>query len=476
MLKLEPLQALSTRQTLLADRREQSADPRQILQQIVYFLWRRWKFILIVTVAALVTAEVWLAMQTPLYSASTQIIFDPTNEKLASGDGTSQSTINSLTLDNQIAIVKSTALLRRVVEKENLVDDPEFGARPVQGSAWVGASGAYFERAAQAVRNYLAYFGRGAAGSAFERAAEAVDYYFGRVEAVFGRALEAAGRSAGQSDQDKAGAAKPEPVEASVSDMVEASVAALARAVTAKRVGEADVISVSVASADAARAARLANAVAEAYLVDPLYARLDAGQRESSWLNERLPALRDRLRESEEAVVAFRAAHNLVDGGKNVSLDQEQMAQLNARLVAARTDVAEKKAKVDLLQSLEAQGGDAQGLPEVMNSGLLASLRTQLGEISLREAGLAARLGESNPEVVKARAERADIKRAITAELRAVAQNVRNQYSLALAEEDSIERILHDATGETNLPARRRSSCTSSKRRRRSTGACLRIS
>ena len=130
------------------------------------------------------------------------------------------------------------------------------------------------------------------------------------------------------------------------------------------------------------------------------------------------------------------------------------MAQLNARLVAARADVAEKKAKLDLLQSLEAQGGDAEALPEVMNSGLLASLRTQLGEISLREAGLAARLGEGNPEVIKARAERADVKRAIAAELRNVAQNIRNQYSLALAQERSIEKILHDATGETNIASK----------------------
>jgi len=31
-------------------------------------------------------------------------------------------------MDNRIAIVKSTALLRRVVEMERLVDDPEFGS------------------------------------------------------------------------------------------------------------------------------------------------------------------------------------------------------------------------------------------------------------------------------------------------------------------------------------------------------------
>jgi polysaccharide biosynthesis transport protein len=438
------------RQTLLSDPQEPSADPRQMLQQFFYFLWRRWKFVLTVTAAILLVAEVWLAMQTSLYSASTQIIFDPTNEKLPSTDGTSQSVLDSLTLDNQIAIVKSTALLRRVVEKEHLIDDPEFGSRIVQGSTKLDVAKSNFERAARSVAYYVP-----GAGAVLEHASKAVESYFASgVEATFGPGVERVGQSAIQADQAKDGAAKPEGVEGGSLDKVETSVAALAKAVTAKRVGEADVISVSVTAADPARGARLANAVAEAYLVDPLYARLDAGLRESGWLNERLPVLRARLRESEEAVVAFRAQHNLVDGGQNVSPDQAQMAQLSARLVVARLDVAEKKAKVDLLQTIEAQGGSAEVLPEIMNSPLLASLRVQLGDVSLREAGLAARFGEGNPEVRKAHAELASIKRAIAAELPAVAQNVSNQYALALAQQESIEKILHNATGETNLASK----------------------
>ena len=429
-----------------------------MLQQALFFLWRRWKFVVVVTALALLSAEAWLALQTPLYSASTQIIFDPTNEKLASGDSSSEVTLDSLTLDNQIAIVKSTALLRRVVEKERLFDDPEFGSRPVQGSSWARAAGPYFEHASQAVRPFVAYFARVTGGANIRPPVQAVRSYFEHfaqgVEAVFGLPVRTAGQPGLQAEEEKVGPIKLEADEGGAPDRVEASVAALARAVTAKRFGEADVIGVSVTSADPARGARLANAVAEAYLVDPLYARLDAGLRESAWLNQRLPELRDRLRESEEAVIAFRAEHNLVDGGQNVTLNQDQMAQLNARLVAARADVAEKKAKADLLKSLEARGGDADGLPETMNSGLLASLRTQLGENSLRVAGLAARLGDGNPEVIKARAQRADIKRAIAAELQAVAQNVRNQYLLASAQEESIEKILHDAAGETNLASK----------------------
>jgi len=52
--------------------------------------------------------------------------------------------LDALTMDNQIAIVKSTALLRRIVENERLVDDPEFGSRSLQGTTPQGAARTYF--------------------------------------------------------------------------------------------------------------------------------------------------------------------------------------------------------------------------------------------------------------------------------------------------------------------------------------------
>ena len=75
------------------------------------------------------------------------------------------------------------------------------------------------------------------------------------------------------------------------------------------------------------------------------------------------------------------------------------MAQLNTRLVTARANAAEKKAEVDLLQKLEAEGTLAKGLPETLNSELLAKLRTLLGEISIAEASLASRTGETTPRL-----------------------------------------------------------------------------
>ncbi len=63
-------------------------------------------------------------------------------------------------MDNQIAIVKSTALLRRVVEKERLVDDPEFGSRSLQGTTPLGRRANLFFARAWAVKPYLTYADR----------------------------------------------------------------------------------------------------------------------------------------------------------------------------------------------------------------------------------------------------------------------------------------------------------------------------
>lgn len=424
------------RSALSANGAERSFDPFQVL----YFVWRRWKFILATTAVVLLATWVWLDTATPRYTATTQILLDPVDEKLASADIVSANALDTLTMDNQVAIVKSTALLRRVVEKERLVDDSEFGSRRLQAGPRFGGVGLFFSRIREVMRPYLAY------------TADDVRRYFpGAEKTVPQSRAEAGGPSAEIGvNAESQHATGTDASDNSVEEIMDA-VGALAGAVSAKRVGQADVLSISVSSTDRGRAARLANAVAEAYLVDPLYSRLEAGRRTSAWINERLPELRERWREFELAVVSFRAEHNLVENSQNITLNQDQMAQLNARLVAVRAEVAEKKAKVDLLDKLDAQGGDNGAMPDIANSGPIVTLRNQLAEISTREAGLTSCNSANYPELIKLRAERAEVQSALAAQEREIAKTIRNEYSLALARRDLVEKIWREVAGRTSL-------------------------
>ena len=200
-------------------------------------------------------------------------------------------------IESQMAIIRSTVFLRRVVEKEHLVSDPEFGS--------------------------------------------------GRPRVV---------RVADEPNQG--GAKDDQPIPPDVARSIEA----LKGAVSVKGGGQAQyavsyLFFISVTSIDPARAARLANAVADAFIVDKLDARFEAAKRASAWLSDRLVELKNQLRESEEAVAHFRDEHGLIQSGGNVTLNQQQLSELNAKLVTARTDAAEKKARVDLLASIRGEGG-----------------------------------------------------------------------------------------------------------------------
>jgi capsular exopolysaccharide synthesis family protein len=360
---------------------EQGFDLREILS----FAWRRWKFIASVVGVALLIGTVSLMRQTALYTAATQVLLDPQSDKIP-GPAALRSEVNLdlAMIESQMAIIRSSVFLRRVVEKEKLVSDPEFGSSPRQAPP-----------------------------------------------------IPIAARPA-------SGDAQPVPPD------ILAATEALKGAVSVAA-GPGYLIVISVTSADPARAARLSNAVADTYLVDKLDTRFEAAKRASTWLSDRLVELRNQLRTSEEAVTAFRTEHGLFQSSGNVTLNQQQLSELNAKLVEARADVAQKKARVDLLLSIGAKGGDPQSLPDISNGGALPSLRQQAATLSQQEADLLTRYGAPHPLVVNIRAQQRDVERAIAAELRRLAAGFKNEYELAQSRVASIERSMQQATGQTSI-------------------------
>ncbi|MBB4200298.1 hypothetical protein CCR94_08395 [Rhodoblastus sphagnicola] len=375
-------------------------------REALNFAWRQWKFILGVLALAILLAAIQLSRQTPLYTANALLLLEPNRSKpLAQDMAPIEMPFDITTIESQIAVIRSSALLRRVVVKEKLVSDPEFGVSPMAPGAGMLAS---------------------------------IKSFFGGKPDADAAAKKASSRSEVGSDQASA--------------EVIATIERLKGALNVARAGQALALNVSITSADAGRAARLANAVADAYVVDKLDARFEAAKRASTWLSERLVELRQQLRASEEAVTQFRVDNNLVpSNAANVSLTQDQIAQLNGRLVAARAEAGEKKARLELLQRIQASGGNISALPDVMNSGAIADLRKQENDVSRQEAELRARYSDRYPAVVNLRAQLADIHRAINAEIARLTNNIKNEYELAEAREDAVERTLREATGQNDI-------------------------
>ena len=369
------------------------------LREGLNFVWRQWKFIGSIVGLSLLVAVVYLVKQTPHYTADALVLLEaqPQRSPVAIGDALVDLSVPEMA--SQIAIIESVTFLRRVVQRVKLVNDPEFGS-PLKSKP----------RPRSLLATIKSYFVQpNASGTNSNRLAP-------EVGAIPIRELS--------------------------------SIRALRGAISVKRAGAGYVLSIAVTSIDPEKAAKLANAVANAYIVQKLDARFDAAKRASGWLSDRLAGLRKQVRESEDAVAKFRADHGLTESAPNVALTQEQLSQLSAKLVQARTDLAQKKARLDVLRSIIDKGGSIQSLPDLPDSSMLKSLRAQEVAISQKEADLESRYSARHPLVVNIRAQHRDIQRQISAELRRVAGNVSNEYELAKARVAALEDSLKQATGQ----------------------------
>ncbi|WP_200347241.1 GumC family protein [Halochromatium glycolicum] len=189
-------------------------------------------------------------------------------------------------------------------------------------------------------------------------------------------------------------------------------------------------------------AARLANTLAQVYLDDQLEAKFEATQRATDWLSTRIAELRQRVVAAERAVQAYREEHSLIESGNQGTISEQQLAQLNADLVAAKTQLAEAKARYRQIQ--DSGPANAAALGEVMKSPMIQRLSQQEADIQREAAELSERYGRKHPEVINVRSELRDIRRSISAEIAKIAKSVENEVELAQARVDDLSATLED--------------------------------
>jgi capsular exopolysaccharide synthesis family protein len=134
-----------------------------------------------------------------------------------------------------------------------------------------------------------------------------------------------------------------------------------------------------------------------------------------------------------------------------VTLSEQQLSELNGKLVTARAESAERRAKYEQAQQVQTRGGNVQAVPDVVRSTVISQLRQQQAEVARRTAELAARYNDTHPQVVNARAELRDIERSITAEIGRILSNLKNDYDVAKAREDSLQKSLEQLTGQNDV-------------------------
>jgi uncharacterized protein involved in exopolysaccharide biosynthesis/Mrp family chromosome partitioning ATPase len=208
----------------------------------------------------------------------------------------------------------------------------------------------------------------------------------------------------------------------------------LRKHVDIKRPERTYVIEVSVTSEDPAKAARIANAIAQTYLTEQTEVRSDAARQVSQSLSSRLKELQDSLRASENKIEAYKSSHNIV-GANGELVNEQQLVNLNTELSAARARTAQAKGRLDQIENVQRSKTDIGAFPEAVQSATITALRSQYTDIMRREAEQKSSLGERHPAVIEIEAQAERVHKLIEDEVNRIAVSARTEYESAKTSE-----------------------------------------
>lgn len=204
---------------------------------------------------------------------------------------------------------------------------------------------------------------------------------------------------------------------------------------------------VSATAQNPERAAEMVNRLIELFQQYQLEARLESAGRANAWLSERVRELRDRVQEKEAIAERYRAQTGLLSS-EGALLTEQQSTELQAAVMQARADLAERQARYAQLQDLIDGGGSAETIAGVLSSVVIGQLRAQEADIARRQADMESRYAATHPALINVQAERQDIRDQIRAEIGRIATGMRNEVTIAETRLATLQSSMQTMRGE----------------------------
>lgn len=370
------------------DYAEVESPPAQTLTSYLEIIRRQFPTIVAIVSACVIVALLYLFTAAPQFTSTAAMVIDTRKVQLFQQQSVlGDIAVDSATIETQVEILKSENISLSVIRDLHLIEDPEFTG---SGGGVLGA-----------VLDFVGgLFSNGQAPSEFELTRKALEVF----------------------EKNR----------------------------TIKRLGLTYVMEIGFTSRDPAKAARIANAIADAYIVDQLEAKYQATRRASVWLQDRIKELRTQASAAQRAVVDFKTSNNIVDTGGRLMTEQ-QLAEVNSQLILAHASTAEAKARLDRMNDIQKQDVPDANVADALKNDTIVKLRGQYVDMASKESIWSMKYGSDHLAAVNLRRQMAEIKKNIQDELGRIQQSYKSDYDIAVTREEAIKSSLANVVSESQL-------------------------
>jgi uncharacterized protein involved in exopolysaccharide biosynthesis len=262
------------------------AKDDRTLQALLTIFWRQRTIIGIAVMISIVAALGYVLLATPHFTATARMVIDTKRARVFQPNPAPDGMIDSSVVASQVEIAKSEVIAEMVIQRLGLLNDPEFTSPRLATS--------------EAIVEGIRYVAR-LAGASNSNPLLAV------IDKVFGPGVRQNGV---------------------VHDLTIA-VSNFERSLQVNQIGRSYVAEVSFSSIDPGKAAKIANAVANAYIDNQLDARIYNTDRADAWIRRRLLDLHEKYKSAADRLAKIKTSP-ATGGEPEPTGENERIAELEA--------------------------------------------------------------------------------------------------------------------------------------------------
>ncbi len=199
------------------------------------------------------------------------------------------------------------------------------------------------------------------------------------------------------------------------------------------------IISIGITTEDSQKSARIANAVARAYVNGEVGARSRIARNASEILERKLETLRTNVLNAERAVNDYKTRNGLISSEGKLTTEV-QLSRLNEQLANAKVETINAKSRMEQARSTDLGDVVSGALPVSLNSSTISSLRIRYSTLKSNADRLATKLGPKHPERIAAQAELGSTRNQIRQEIRRLINGASKGFDRAKKRQQSLKQ------------------------------------
>lgn len=210
------------------------------------------------------------------------------------------------------------------------------------------------------------------------------------------------------------------------------------------------VIVVEFSSKDPKTAEAVPNEIMTEFLKLQKDASLTATQDATQWLGPEIDGLRERVRDAEAKVAAFRANSDILAGSNSGFLATQQLSEISTELTRLRAERSSAQARAASMRKALKRGSSLESIPEVESSVTVQRLRQNKQTLSAQVSQLSISLLPNHPRLKALQSQLANVDRQIVTAARNILTGLEDNVDFTKEKESELRREMNRLKSESS--------------------------